>query len=236
MNTKKKLKEIRTYAITIGLLFCTVVSGYGIFTAPKSDRAELEQELMRNEQSLRQIEFTPTGTAEEGQEGDNEIKKKTKTISVIGDSVFLGAAPSFQKKQKNAVIDAKISRQVYHGIDVAKEMKKKKKLGDIVIISLGTNGKFHPATGQALIDYLGTAKTIYWVNVYGKELKWQNTVNNTIQKLAEKNSNVHVISWAKKAENHPDWFYQDGIHLNTKGQNGFSKFVRKSVATAEAME
>lgn len=223
MDTKKKLTGIKMYAMAIILFFCTLISGYGVVTAPASDQAEMEKELMRNEQTLQQIQFTPSATGKK----EDETKGTTESISVIGDSVFLGAAPSFQKKKKNVVIDAKISRQVYHGIDVAKQLNKKGKLGETVIISLGTNGKFNPATGQELIDYLGKDRTIYWVNVYGKDLRWQKIVNKTIQKLADNNVNVHVISWAKKARKHPDWFYQDGIHLNTAGQDGFSHFVKK---------
>lgn len=226
MKTTKKFKEVKMHAMTALLLFCTVVGGVGIFTAPKSDSSELEQELMRNEQALQQINTLPL----EQREGHGKkTAGKTKMISVIGDSVFLGAAPSFQKIQKNTVIDAKISRQVYQGIDVAKQMKKKGKLGDTVIISLGTNGKFNPATGQNLIDYLGKDRTIYWITVYGKDLKWQNNVNKTIQKLVKQNKNTYLIPWDKTAKKHPDWFYQDGIHLNTKGQDGFARFVKKKI-------
>ena len=110
-------------------------------------------------------------------------------------------------------------------------MKKKGKLGDIVIISLGTNGTFNPATGEKLISCIGKKRSIYWVNAYGKNMEWQKEVNTSIQKLAEKHSNVHVISWAKEAKKHPDWFYQDGTHLNTKGQKGFSRFIKNQLLT-----
>lgn len=226
MKTAKKLKEVKMHAMTALLLFCTVVGSVGIFTAPESDKSELEQELMQNQQALQQLDtISPDREWKQGK----KTAGKTKLISVIGDSVFLGAAPSFQKIQKNTVIDAKISRQVSQGIDVAKQLKKKGKLGDTVIISLGTNGKFNPATGQELINYLGKGRTIYWIAVYGKDLKWQNSVNKTIQKLVKKNKNTHLIPWDKTAQKHPDWFYQDGIHLNTKGQDGFARFVKKKI-------
>ena len=98
-----------------------------------------------------------------------------------------------------------------------------------MIISLGTNGKFNPATGQELIDYLGTDRTIYWINAYGKELEFQKEVNQTIREMVKKNRNVHLIAWADEAKKHPDWFYQDGIHLNAAGQNGFAKFIQNEI-------
>lgn len=222
--------KIKMYIRIIGLLCCTIIGGYGILNAPESDQTKLEQELLRNEKILQKAASTPQATQSiENRKADNSKKQSEETISVIGDSVFLGAAPSFQKIQKNVVIDAKISRQVRHGLDVAKKLNKKGKLGSTVIISLGTNGNFNPATGQALIDYLGNNRTIYWINAYGKNLDIQKDVNQTILELVKKNSNVHLIPWAKEAKKHSDWFYQDGTHLNTKGQIGFSRFIQKKL-------
>lgn len=155
--------------------------------------------------------------------------KSGKDISVIGDSVFLGASPSFKELYKDAVIDAKVSRQVSQALDIAKELDKNGNLHSTVIISLGTNGNFNETTGQELIDYLGPERTIYWINAYGKKLDIQDDVNKTINKLADGNDNVHVISWAKKAKKHSDWFYQDGIHLNKEGQEGFAEFVSDAI-------
>lgn len=235
-------QEIQDHFMVFVLAFCMVVGGYGIFTAPDSKKASdqfmLEQELENNVKALQRMELIDMepeegaflqSSAAGGPPSGNKRQSTYKPVSVIGDSVFLGAAISFKKVYKNAVIDAKISRQVVQGLDVAKQMKKKGKLRDTIIIALGTNGTFNQATGQKLIDYLGKNRTIYWVSAYGKRLSWQNAVNKTIQKLARKNKNVHIISWAKYAKEHPNWFYQDGIHLNSKGQVGFAKFIRDSI-------
>lgn len=150
-------------------------------------------------------------------------------ISVIGDSVFLGAAPAFKKIYKNAVIDAKISRQVVQGLDIAKSLEQRGKLGKTVIIALGTNGRFNSSTAQKLIDYLGPDRTIYWIDAYGRNLPVQKLVNDTIRKVAKANPNVRVIAWSKEGGKHPDWFYQDGIHLNITGQKKYARFVYKSM-------
>lgn len=223
----KNLKKIKQFGTALLLLLCTVISGFGICTAPDSDQKTLEQELAQNALMLEQTQTAfavPKNPA-----GTQGTAEQLSTVSVIGDSVFLGAAPAFQKIQKNVIINAKISRQVYQGIDVAKKMKKKGTLGNTVILSLGTNGNFNPATGQSLIDFLGKERKIYWVNVYGKNISWQKKVNKTIQALAKKNENVTVINWAKTAKKHSDWFYQDGTHLNTKGQEGFARFIKKKL-------
>lgn len=229
----KRIKIRKNCIRGVFIFICTLIANYGIFTAPKSDKKTLEQELLQNQQILQQknaiaqAKTNPLPEPRTNSNQKNSSKSRQKTISVIGDSIFLGAAPSFQKIQKNTIIDAKISRQVYQGIAVIKKMKKKGKLGDIVIISLGTNGNFNLATGEKLIRCIGKKRNIYWIDTYGKNMNWQKEVNTSIQKLAKEHSNVQVISWAKEAKKHPDWFYQDGTHLNTKGQKGFSRFIKK---------
>lgn len=234
------------------ILLCTIVGSYGIATAPESDQGKLEQELQQNAKTLEdreQKDPSLQNRKENSSQSDNisaaaketvsspesenlrsapppaTTAKSEESISVIGDSVFLGAAPAYQKLVPNAVIDAKISRQVYQGLEVAKKLDKKEKLGTTVLIALGTNGKFNEATGQELIDYLGKDRRIYWITAYGKKLSWQKEVNQTIQKLAKINENVSVVAWAKEAKKHPDWFYQDGTHLNTRGQKGYAKYI-----------
>ena len=150
-------------------------------------------------------------------------------ITAIGDSVLLGASPAVKKRFSKIFIDAKISRQVYQAQEIAKNLKKNGQLWDTVIIALGTNGNFNKKTGQDLIDYIGKKRKIYWINVHGKSVSWQKTVNQTIQELSEENENVTVIDWAKEAPSHEGWFYGDGIHLNTTGQRGYAKFLKKSL-------
>ncbi len=234
MNVKKVIQ----YVFLILLIPITIIGCYGIWKAPESDREELDQELRRNEYALQQNEDAPEAETAAPKQNQSpaataRTDRKNTSLSVIGDSVFLGAAPAFLKLQKNAVIDAKISRQVFQALDVAKKLNKKHKLGDTVIIALGTNGNFNPATATELIDYLGSKRSIYWIDVYGKKLAMQKQINANIKKIAEKYENVHLICWSEEGKKHPGWFYQDGIHLNTKGQTGFADFIWHSVMMPE---
>lgn len=243
-DKKKGIGKRMFFALKIiAAALCTVIGSYGILHAPQSDKEELEQTLKQNERELeQQLAQESVGTADpdtaavpeaENPQGEqpvpdnpSSVPKAPETLTVIGDSVFLGASPAFKKLQKNAVIDAKVSRQVCQALDVANKLEKQDKLGDTVIISLGINGNFNYATGQALIDFLGTGRTIYWINAFGKEKDIEQEVNKTIRKLAQQNENVSVIPWADEGKKHPDWFYQDGTHLNEKGQDGFARFVK----------
>ena len=182
----------------LGLLLCILVASYGIIKAPASDTRKLEADLREkqqliNEEKGKKVEGTSTLPSQSTSAlhtavpADNmpantskEAVTKRHLVTVIGDSVFLGASVAFQQQCENAVVDAKISRQVVQALDVAKQLDKKNKLGDIVIIALGTNGNFNSKSGQKLIDYLGKDRTIYWIDTYGKHLDIQKDVNNTI--------------------------------------------------------
>ncbi len=230
-NKHRTIKMIIAWLI----LICSAIGCYGVIQAPDSDQSELEAELERNEALLEQAAHkttnSPSATAENTLPPISSPVPEAvpRSLTVIGDSVFLGAAPAFLKIAPKANVDAKVSRQVYQALDVAKKLDRKNKLGDTVILSLGTNGNFNPATGEALIEYLGTERTIYWINAYGKKLDIQKTVNASITKIAEKYDNVQVIPWAQEGKKHPDWFYQDGVHLNAKGQSGFAEYIWKMI-------
>ena len=56
----------------------------------------------------------------------------------LGDSVMLGAASKVQAL--GFVVDAVESRQFVDGVEVAETLKEQGRLGDVVLLHLGTNG------------------------------------------------------------------------------------------------
>ena len=110
-------------------------------------------------------------------------------FTAIGDSVMLGAASVLEEEFPNAVIDAKESRQVWHGKELIDELKSENQLFEPVIIALGTNSPFSESSGQE----------------------------------------IHIIDWASTGAKHPEWFYDDGIHLNPDGQEGYAELIAESV-------
>ena len=227
----------------LGLLLCILVASYGIIKAPASDTRKLEADLREKQQLIVEGTSTlpsqPTSALHTAVPADNmpadtskEAVTKRHLVTVIGDSVFLGASVAFQQQCENAVVDAKISRQVVQALDVAKQLDKKHKLGDIVIIALGTNSNFNSKSGQKLIDYLGKDRTIYWIDTYGKHLDIQKDVNNTIQRVVAANKNVQRIYWSKEGVKHPDWFYQDGVHLNPHGEKKYARFIMQMIQSS----
>lgn len=157
--------------------------------------------------------------------------EESKNISMIGDSIMLSAEEELQEWMPDCVIDARKSRQVAEGIEVAEVLEQQKKLGDVVIIALGTNGPFTEDTAGKLLAILGEERTIFWVNVYGLNISWQDEVNEEIRQTAEQYSNVSVLDWKSLAGSHEEWFCEDGVHLNQDGQAGYAEFIYKNFET-----
>lgn len=219
---RKNLNKVILGVITVVV---TVIAVIGLIQAPSksSDRLaqDLQQQFQENAELLKQQEEAKKASAEQ-----EAIRQQ---ITFVGDSVMLGAAPELLETIPGSVIDAKESRQVRDGVSILKELQSDKKLGGTVVIELGTNSYFNESTGQEIIDYLDKDTKIYWITVYGKYLQDQERTNQVIRNLAEHNENVEIIAWDEEAAKHPDWFYNDGIHLNGAGRSGFADLIRTSL-------
>ncbi len=219
---RKNLNKVILGVITVVV---TVIAVIGLIQAPSksSDRLaqDLQQQFQENAELLKQQEEAKKASAEQ-----EAIRQQ---ITFVGDSVMLGAAPELLETIPGSVIDAKESRQVRDGVAILKELQSDKKLGGTVVIELGTNSYFNESTGQEIIDYLDKDTKIYWITVYGKYLQDQERTNQVIRNLAEHNENVKIIAWDEEAAKHPDWFYNDGIHLNGAGRSGFADLIRTSL-------
>ncbi|MDE7248105.1 MAG: hypothetical protein K2N43_09495 [Lachnospiraceae bacterium] len=168
---------------------------------------------------------TEAESVEEEPQEQAEIVEEPLSVTMVGDSVMLGASPAILGMMPDCVIDAKVSRQVIQAHDVLDSLEKQGSLRQTVVIGLGTNGPFSVATGQEIINRLGSGRTIYWVTAYGRDLRWQEESNATIRKLAEDNENVHIIDWAQAASGHAEWFVADGIHLSAQGRAAYAGIV-----------
>ena len=197
------------------------------------EEAQPEEGLQVSEESVEAENLEAESLGEDPQvqtEEQAEIIEEPLSVTMLGDSVMLGAAPSILGMLPDCVIDAKVSRQVIQADSVIDSLEKQDSLRQTVVIALGTNGTFSTATGQELINRLGSDRTIYWVTVYGRDLRWQEDSNATIRKLAEDNENVHIIDWAQAASGHVEWFCADGIHLSVEGRAAYAGIILGSLS------
>lgn len=213
-------KKLRRQGICL-LTGIIVIGGiYAVLAAPENrmtaDQQKLQTELIENAVLLEQQE-------EEAAQLPEEIESES--VTLIGDSVMLGAAAQLQKAIPGCIVDAREARQIWDTIDTVQELEAKGALGNRIIIGLGANGSFDKNMGQKLLDEIGSDKKVCWITVYGKYLGWQEDVNRMIGELAEENDHVAVLDFAKTAADHEEWFYDDGMHLNEEGQAAYAEFI-----------
>ena len=150
-------------------------------------------------------------------------------VSMVGDSVMLGAYNALQDALPGCTVYAKVSRQLWDAYGVLDALESGGQLGSIVVVALGTNGPFSVEDGQGIVDRIGPDRQIYWVTAYGTYLSWQEQSNSSIRAIAAQNPNVTVIDWAAAAAQNPGWLYSDGIHLQGDGQAAYAALIRDSI-------
>ena len=151
--------------------------------------------------------------------------KATVSVTMIGDSVMLGASNALNNAIPGVYIDAAVSRQVTAAPDIVNQLKASGLLGDTVIVHLGTNGAYRASDYIKTIDAIGPKRNIYWVTAYGNGVA-VSAVDANIQKAVAERPFVHVLDWTSYAKGHDDWFVSDGVHLTTAGIEAYAKFIK----------
>ncbi|MGL9795140.1 acyltransferase family protein [Enterococcus sp. DIV1283b] len=154
--------------------------------------------------------------------GENLLSQEKK-ILFIGDSVMLGAYQELKETfKKEALVDAKESRQITALPEILKEHKDLVSYQQIVI-GLGTNGVLTDDAIEQTMSLLKDKK-VYWVNIKAPT-GWQDTINATLAKLPNQYSNITMIDWYSESKNHPEFFYGDETHLNENGRTAYAKYI-----------
>lgn len=196
-----------------------------------ADMAEMKEQFAENEKMLeaQQTEAVPIP-----EEKGAESRPALDHVACIGDSVMLGSAMALRDVLPDCYIDAKVSRYVGAGLDVARQMNQMGVLGNTVVVSLGTNG---PLDGQyeeetrGLLDYLGPDRHIFWVTVHCPATSWQDSNNAYLRQIARAYPNVTLVDWQGEVTKHPEWLGGDNIHPNNEGTAAYAALIHDAIAS-----
>lgn len=192
-----------------------------------SQNAEILQkektEILDNEKS--QIE--EISQDENQNEIDEDIAEKVKNmqIAAFGDSIMLGASNSLYELFPNIYIDAKVSRMAWSIFEPLEELILQKKLGEPIVIHLGSNGDSSENTKNALMKLIGE-REVFWLTVTNDKIV---KMNSRLKDYAKKFPNLHIIDWENFSKGHADFFAPDGLHLGKNGQAAYAKFIFDSL-------
>ena len=151
-------------------------------------------------------------------------------VTGVGDSVMLGAASGlYLRFPEHIFIDAKVSRQASTAPGIIQALKAERGLGDVVVVHLGTNGTFSESDMRAAAAAAAPAKIVF-VTVHVAR-PWEAEVNDTLHRVVPTIPNAGIADWHTVAQNHPEWFVNDGVHMSAAGIAAYGDFIRGYLAT-----
>ena len=156
---------------------------------------------------------------------NNSIEGKDYTF--IGDSVMKMGEPYIKEIFKNANVDAKVSRQFTDLPKVLESLKESKKLKNIVVIHLGTNGVINKESFETSMKLL-EGKTVYLMNTVVPK-PWEKSVNKSLKEWSEDYKNITIIDWYKYAKGEKQLFYKDATHPKPEGAKIYAEFILENV-------
>ena len=160
---------------------------------------------------------------------DNSIEAEDYTF--IGDSVMKMGEPYIKEIFKDANIDAKVSRQFTDLPKVLEALKDSKKLKNIVVIHLGTNGVINKESFESSMKLL-EGKTVYLMNTVVPK-PWEKSVNKSLEEWSADYSNITIIDWHKYAKGEKKLFYKDATHPKPEGAKKYAEFILESIKEKE---
>lgn len=149
-------------------------------------------------------------------------------VSLVGDSVMVGAAPTvLEEFGDRAIIDAKVSRQAADITPVIERLKAEGQLGPTVVVQVGINGT---VTEQNLRDIVGAAegRRVLIINARVPR-SWEAGNNELVKDLVPTLPNAGVIDWYSYSDGHRDWFLDDGVHLTEDGRKAYADLILEAV-------
>ena len=205
-------------------------------TSKEIDSTELQKRIAENEKAIEanKRNAKSDGSVEKGKVDDyassgNSQKVSDKELFCLGDSVMLSAYTNIQDIYPDATIDAAVSRQIYHALDILSWYQSQGNIHNTVVISLGTNGVLDENTVEQLLEMIGKDKSIFWVNVYAPGVEWEASNNKYLNELAKKNSNVTIIDWNSYISKHTDLLEEDGIHPMESGADAYAHLIQEKI-------
>ena len=144
---------------------------------------------------------------------------------VIGDSVILGIRNSLENTAHIGLINARVGRQAPELLNVIKHDKERMR-GSKTILDLGNNNRLTTQEIEDIFNELKDQPLVIVVNT-AVPREWRDYNNKLITEVAMNYSNIRIVNWGQKSENHPEYFAPDGVHLIPAGIAAYVSAIRE---------
>ncbi len=157
------------------------------------------------------------------------VSPKPKPLVVFGDSVMLGSRIQLRETLGKISIDAAVGRQPS---EIAKRItirRNENRLGQDVVIHMGTNGIVTQQDLKPILDSLKDRRRVIVVNVQVPRV-WMKPSNKVINSLVTQYPNVRLVDWYHASKGHRGYFVADGVHLTFKGAHIMAELIKSALA------
>lgn len=225
-DTERRTKFFALGAVAAVLPVFSVVS-----LALGTGEGKIAESIKRNEGIVQNLLGTtvppdPSATTLPGTQ-TTTLDGQVIPILAIGDSVMLGAANILT--ERGITVDALKSRPFRQALEISNYVKSIGRLGEFVIIHLGTNGPVDQETLDEIMVPLKDVDIVLMVTAHVPTRKWQDPNNELIRAMPNAYGNVRVLDWFKVAEAHPEFLYGDKVHLNNEGQRIYADLIMQAI-------
>jgi lysophospholipase L1-like esterase len=156
------------------------------------------------------------------------IVRKTIPTVVFGDSVVLGARNGIKEALGKVAIDAEVGRQPKVIAERIRARRDQGRLGNTVVIHMGTNGTIRAEDLRSILDELSDRTRVVLVNDRVPRV-WMKPNNKTIDSLIPDYPNVRLADWEATSKGHKGWFASDGVHLTKTGAIAFGSMISEAL-------
>jgi lysophospholipase L1-like esterase len=161
-------------------------------------------------------------------------RSSTRSVTVVGDSLTLGAAPYLRADLAGRVsyLNAVVGRHLNEGLAV---LQSRRDLGMVVVVGLGTNDDPRAVTDfrRGVLEVLARKgpHCVIWVNVFRPAVNGASYsgYNATLRALSSRYPRLRVADWATLANRHSEWFGADGVHPSAEGYQARAALMARAV-------
>lgn len=173
-------------------------------------------------------EKVPSNMRTSGWSIDEKSNTCSADFTMVGDSVTKGAEPYLQRAFPHAIIDGKVSRQLYEGADVYTQLRNQGRGGTVVIYALGTNGVVNNSEILQNLVNIAQQRPVYFLTLRVPR-QWQDPNNAFLRQFAAQHPNVGLIDWYGLSQGHNEYLADDGIHLTPLGGPQYAHMIRLAI-------
>ncbi len=147
-------------------------------------------------------------------------------VTAFGDSVLLGARDALLRQLPGAEVDAEVGRQASRGLTRVREVKAQERLGNVVLLHVGSNGFLSESQLRAALTELADRERVLLVTVRVPK-RWEAHNNDILERASREFPNTVLVDWARLSADHPEYFVADGVHLTSAGIRRFTEEIRR---------